>query len=314
MTKATIIGVGSVGASIAFCLAVKELAEEIVLIDVNHEKAIGEALDIRQGLPFGAPVNIYAGTYEDAVNSNLVIVTAGVPRKPGQSRRDLAKTNVDIMLSIIPKITKVAPDAFYIMVANPVDVLTYAFMKKSGIPEERIIGTGTTLDTARLRAKLAEYYSIDPRDVQAVVMGEHGDSSFIPWSMAQISNVPIDRYNYSSSQFRGCCPPLKREEIADYVRKSGAMVISRKGATYYAITLATCHICECIMKNTNTALPVTSMMHGEYGIDNVALSTLSLVGSVGIRGNIICDLADEEIEALQKSAEALKSVIKGCDL
>jgi len=172
--KVTIIGSGSVGATIAYTLTVKGMASEIVMIDINVEKSLGEALDIRQGTPFCAPVNIYAGSYEDAVNSDIVIITSGVARKPGQSRLDLAQTNVNIMKSVIPQITKYAPDAIYLLVANPVDVLTYQFSKYSGLPQNHVIGSGTLLDTARLRSRLAEYYHINQQNVHAYVLGEHG--------------------------------------------------------------------------------------------------------------------------------------------
>ncbi|MBO7737864.1 MAG: L-lactate dehydrogenase, partial [Clostridia bacterium] len=191
MNKITIVGTGSVGSTIAYTLTVSGLASEIVMIDINGEKAMGEALDIRQGTPFCSSCSLYAGSYADAVNSNIVIITSGVGRKPGQSRLDLAQINVNITKSIIPEITKYAPDATYIIVSNPVDILTYTFCKYSGLPQERIIGSGTILDTARLRSRLSEYYSINQQNVHAYVLGEHGDSCFIPWSLANISNVPI---------------------------------------------------------------------------------------------------------------------------
>ncbi|MGM9636157.1 MAG: L-lactate dehydrogenase, partial [Candidatus Avispirillum sp.] len=191
MNKISIIGTGSVGSTIAYTLAVMGLASEIVMIDINSEKALGEALDIRQGTPFCAPCSVYAGDYRDAEDSDIVILTSGVARKPGQTRLELAQINVNITKSIIPEITKYAPDASYIIVSNPVDILTYTFYKLSGIPENRIIGSGTILDTARLRSRLSEYYNISQSNVHAYVFGEHGDSSFVPWSLANISNVPI---------------------------------------------------------------------------------------------------------------------------
>ena len=197
MNKITIIGSGSVGATIAYTLTISGLSSEIVLIDINNEKALGEALDIRQGLPFCNPCTVYAGSYSDAVNSDIVIITSGVARKPGQSRLELAQTNINVAKSIIPEITKYAPEAVYLIVSNPVDILTYVFCKCSGIPENRIIGSGTLLDTARLRTRLSEYYSISQSNVHAYVLGEHGDSSFIPWSLANISNVPIDECHKS---------------------------------------------------------------------------------------------------------------------
>ena len=194
MNKITIIGSGAVGSTIAYTLTTLGLASEIVIIDINGEKALGEALDIRQGTPFCSPCNIYAGLYCDAVDSDIVIITCGIARKPGQSRLDLAQTNVNILKSITPEITKYAPNAMYVIVSNPVDVLTYAFTKFSGIPEERIIGSGTILDTARLRARISEYYRVNQQNIHAYVLGEHGDTAVVPWSIANISNVPVEDY------------------------------------------------------------------------------------------------------------------------
>ncbi len=194
MNKITVIGSGSVGSTIAYTLTVMGIASEIVMIDVNQEKSLGEALDIRQGVPFCNPANIYAGSYVDAKDSDIVVITCGLARKPGQSRLDLAQTNVNVLKSVAKEIVKYAPNATYIIVSNPVDVLTYVFHKISGIPEERIIGSGTILDTARLRARVSEYYGVNQKNVHAYVLGEHGDSAFVPWSIANISNVPIEDY------------------------------------------------------------------------------------------------------------------------
>ena len=194
MNKITIIGTGSVGSTIAYTLTYAGIASEIVMIDINEARALGEALDIRQGTPYTPPCYVHAGSYADAVDSNIVIITSGIARKPGQSRLDLAQTNVNILKSIAPQIVKYAPDATYIIVSNPVDILTYVFCKVSGIPEDRVIGSGTLLDTARLRSRLSEYYHINQQNVHAFVLGEHGDSSLIPWSLVNISNVPIFDY------------------------------------------------------------------------------------------------------------------------
>ena len=194
MNKITVIGTGNVGSTIAYTLTIMGLASEIVMIDVNEEKALGEALDIRQGVPFCNPATIYAGSYADAADSDIVVITSGMARKPGQSRLDLAQTNVDIIKSIADKIVPVAPEATYVIVSNPVDILTYVFLKHTGLPQERVIGSGTILDTARLRTRLSEYYNISQKNVHAYVFGEHGDSSFVPWSIANISNVPIESF------------------------------------------------------------------------------------------------------------------------
>jgi L-lactate dehydrogenase len=307
--KVTIIGSGSVGSTIAYTMAVQGTASEIVMIDINTEKSLGEALDIRQGTPFLAPCNIYAGTYEDAKDSDIVILTSGLARKPGQTRLDLAQANVNITKQIIPQITKYAPNAIYVIVANPVDILTYQFIKTSGIPENRIIGSGTILDTARLRSRLAEYYKINQKNVHAYVFGEHGDSSFVPWSLANISNIPVAKFEECMSQSEKLIPTLVYEEVEEYMRKSGGKVIKRKGATFYAVAISVCHLCKCIFNGMDTTLTVSSMMHGEYGIEDVALSTLAVVGREGITGRLNAPLTDEEVAKLHKSANALKDVI-----
>lgn len=307
--KVTIIGSGSVGSTIAYTMAVQGTASEIVMIDINTEKSLGEALDIRQGTPFLAPCNIYAGSYEDAKDSDIVILTSGLARKPGQTRLDLAQANVNITKQIIPQITKAAPNAIYVIVANPVDILTYQFIKTSGIPENRIIGSGTILDTARLRSRLAEYYKINQKNVHAYVFGEHGDSSFVPWSLANISNIPVAKFEECMSQSEKLIPTLVYEEVEEYMRKSGGKVIKRKGATFYAVAISVCHLCKCIFNGMDTTLTVSSMMHGEYGIEDVALSTLAVVGREGITGRLNAPLTDEEVSKLHKSANALKEVI-----
>lgn len=314
MNKVSIIGTGSVGSTIAYTLTVMGLASEIVMIDINNEKALGEALDICQGTPFCGACSIYAGDYRDAVNSDIVIVTSGIARKPGQSRLELAQTNVNITKQIIPEITKYAPDATYIIVSNPVDILTYTFYKMSGLPENRIIGSGTILDTARLRSRLSEYYNINQSNVHAYVFGEHGDSSFIPWSVANISNVPIKECKKLITTPGINTPELDFGEIEQYVRKSGARVIARKGATFYAVSVSVCHICKCLLGGIDTTMTVSTMMHGEYGIENVALSTLNMVGHEGVRGKVNVPMTDEEVMLLRKSADTLKDVISNLEI
>ena len=312
MNKITIIGSGSVGSTIAYTLTVSGLSSEIVMIDINNEKALGEALDIRQGIPFcGKPSTIYAGDYSDATGSDIVIITSGVARKPGQTRLELAQINIDVLKSIIPKITKYAPDAVYLLVSNPVDILTYAFCKLSGIPEHRIIGSGTILDTSRLRARLSEYYSINQNNVHAYVLGEHGDSSFVPWSLANVSNIPISECNKSFMKPGGIIPELDYAEVEEYVRKSGGRVIERKGATFYAVSISVCHVVKTILSGIDTTMTISTMMHGEYGIDDVCLSTLSVVGYNGIRNRVMLPLNDEEIAKLRHSADKLKEIING---
>ncbi len=311
MSKITIIGAGSVGATIAYTVAIDGIANEIVLIDINREKALGEALDIVQGVPFCYPCTIYAGDYPDAVGSDIVVITSGLPRKAGQSRLELAQTNVNITKEIIPQITKYAPSAKYIIVSNPVDILTYTFCKCSDLPENQIIGSGTILDTSRLRACLSDHYDVSQKNVHAYVMGEHGDSSFIPWSVANISNIPLEDYPNSVSGKGAVYPPLNKEEVTDFVKKSGSKVIARKGATFYAVSMSVAHICKCLLNPIDTTMMISTMMHGEYGIEDVCLSVLCAVNNTGVRNKILMPITDEERAQLQKSADALKEVING---
>lgn len=306
--KVTIIGAGSVGSTIAYTMVVDGIASEIVLVDINDNKAHGEAMDIVQGVPFCSPCSIYAGTYEDAKDSDVVILTSGVARKPGQSRLELAQTNVNITKSIIPQIVKYAPNAIYIIVSNPIDILTYQFYKTSGLPANHIIGSGTTLDSIRLRTGLAETFNISHQNVHAYVFGEHGDSSFVPWSLANISSIPIEQYI-------ACLPEDKRPvvdyaAIEEYARKSGGKIIANKGATFYAIAISVCHICKCLFSGIDTNLTVSTMMNGEYGISDVCLSTLTVIGRDGVESKLNVPLTDDEIAKLRHSADCLKDVIK----
>ena len=310
MTKITIIGTGNVGSTIAYTLTVTGIANEIVMIDINKERALGEALDISQGTPFCNSCTVRAGDYSDAEGSDIVIVSSGVARAPWQTRLDLAQTNVEIIKSIVPEITRYAPEATYLIVSNPVDILTYAFCKYSGLPEERVIGSGTILDTSRIRARLSEYYSINQRNVHAYVLGEHGDSSFIPWSLVNISNVPIDEFRNSSHCKDIVYPELDKAEVEDYVRKSGARVISRKGATYYAVSISVCHICKCLLGGMDTTLTVSTMLNGEYGISDVCMSLLNVVGQKGAHSKIMLPLVPSELEPLHDSANKLKEAIR----
>ncbi len=311
MSKVTIIGAGSVGATIGYAMCLKGTASEIVLIDINERKAEGEALDIRQGLPWSPQNKIHAGHYEDAVGSDIVVITSGVPRKPGMSRLDLAQINVDVIKSIAPQITKYAPDAVYIIVSNPVDVMTYVFQKVSGIPENRVIGTGTLLDTARLRTRLSENFNISMKNVHAYVFGEHGDSSFVAWSVSNISGISVQDYSKKViNKTNMTQPEFTLDEIVDHVKSSGSWIIERKGATFYAIAACVTHICGCILAGVDIALTVSTMQHGEYeGVDDVYLSTLALIGRHGVCGKVMMDISEEEREKLRISSDKLKEVI-----
>ncbi len=309
MSKISVIGAGSVGATVANDLMVQGVASEIVLVDINQKKAIGEALDVYQAAPFVSPAIVRPGEYEDAADSDIVVITCGMARKPGMSRLDLAQTNVNILKDVAKKIVPVAPEAVYVIVSNPVDVLTYVFTKISGLPERQIMGTGTILDTSRLQSELARRFCISPKNVHAHVYGEHGDSSFVPWSLVHIANNHIDAYKESSPDRDRIQWDGDYAQIEEFVKKSGAKIIENKGATFYAVAMSVCHICKAIYADAGTALTVSTMMHGEYGIEDVCISTLHLVDRDGVRGRIMNKLTPEENEKLKQSADKLKAVI-----
>ena len=310
MSKISVIGAGSVGATIANDLMIQGVASEIVLVDVNKKKAVGEALDIYQGAPFHSPAIVRSGEYSDTAGSDIVVITCGVARKPGMTRLDLAQINVNILKDVTANVVKYAPNAVYVIVSNPVDVLTYVFTKISGLPERQIIGSGTILDTSRLQSELAKRFYISPKNVHAHVYGEHGDSSFVPWSLAHIANNHIDVYKNSSPDKDRIDWNQEYEEVEEFVKKSGGQIIENKGATFYAVAMSVCHICKCIYSGAGTALSVSTMMHGEYGVEDVCLSVLNLVDRQGVRGKILSKMTDEEVAKLQASAAKLRSVIE----
>ena len=313
-SKITIIGAGSVGATIAYTLSNEDIASEIVMIDINKQKAEGEVMDIIQGTSFRDPISIIAGDYEDAKDSDIVIITSGIARKPGQSRLELAQTNVNIMKSIAPQIAAVAPNALYVIVSNPVDIMTYVFTKISGIPENQVMGSGTILDTARLRCGISEHFDIAQKNVHAYVFGEHGDTSFIPWSCARVSAVSVDQFAESMMAIGKDVTPIDKDDMIDYVRKSGGKVIANKGATFYAVSVSVVKLCKKLLSSSESMATVSTMLHGEYGIDDVCLSTLALVGPKGHIGNLHVDLNEEEIALLRASADKLKSVISQIEI
>ncbi|MFR6618163.1 MAG: L-lactate dehydrogenase, partial [Blautia massiliensis (ex Durand et al. 2017)] len=301
-SKITIIGAGSVGSTIAYTLAHDEIASEIVLIDINKEKVEGEVMDIEQGTCFRSPVSLVAGDYADAKDSDIVIITSGIARKPGQTRIELTQTNVNILKSITPQIVKEAPDAKYIIVSNPVDIMTYVFTKISGLPENQIMGSGTILDTARLRYGLSEHFKVAQGNIHAYVFGEHGDTSFIPWTGAYISGLSTDEYYEEMKAHGKDVKPLDKEAMLEYVQKSGGKVIAKKGATFYAVSATVCQLVGLILAASDSLATVSSMLHGEYGIEDVCLSTLTLVGPNGIQGKVQMRMNKEEVALLKKSA------------
>lgn len=307
-TKITILGAGNVGASIAYTFAVAGTCSEIVLVDINKDKAKGEAMDIRQGVSFCHPVDIYDGDYEDAAGSDIVVVTLGRGRKPGQSRIDLAQGNVDIIKSVMPTVAKAAPNAIYVVVSNPVDVLTYTILKCTDLSPSQVIGSGTVLDSSRLRSLLADKVNLSPQSVHAYVFGEHGDSSMVPWSLTAIAGMKMEEYRDNIPGGEEYTDEALDEMVVD-VRTAGAEVIKRKGATFYAIALSVNKICDVILRDAQSVLTVSVLADGAYGINDVCLSLPYVVGGHGIERGLTPKLTDAELEKLHASADALKEVI-----
>ena len=305
------IGCGFVGSASAFALMQSGLFSEMVLIDANQARAEGEALDISHGLPFAKPMKIYAGDYPDLADASLIVVTAGAGQKPGETRLDLVKKNVAIFRSIIPSITRYNKEAILLIVANPVDILTYAAAKLSGFPENRVFGTGTVLDTARLKYLLGEHLQVDSRAVHAFILGEHGDSEIVAWSSANVSGLPLHNFCEMRGYFDH---DAAMETLAAGVKNSAYEIIEKKGATYYGIAMSVRRVCEAIVRDEKSILPVSSVQHGSYGIDGVALSLPAVVGKDGVETIVPIALSEAEITALRASAQTLKDVLAAQDL
>lgn len=309
--KAAIIGCGFVGSATAFSLIHKGLFSELVLIDADKKKAEGEAMDLSHGRPFVHPMKIYAGDYDDIGDCSLIIITAGANQKPGETRLDLVHKNVGIFKSIIPEITKRNFEGILLIVANPVDILTYAALKISGYPKERVIGSGTVLDSARFRYLLSEHLKVDSRSVHAFIIGEHGDSELAVWSGANVSGIDINDfcelrgfYNHKESM----------ENIYRRVRDSAYEIIERKGATYYGVAMAVGRIAESIIRDEHAVLPVSTLMEGEYGINDLCISVPTIVSQSGAEKALEIPLDKEEQVQLKNSAKELHEVLSSLDL
>ena len=280
--KVAIVGCGFVGSASAFALMQSGLFTEMVLIDANHDKAEGEADDIAHGIPFGRPMKIYAGDYDDVADAAIIVITAGANQKPDETRLDLVHKNISIFQSIIPEITKRDFGGILLIVANPVDILTYTALKLSG------------------------YLGVDSRSVHAFIIGEHGDSEIAAWSSANVSGIPLDKF----CEMRGHYNHVQAtERIAEEVKHSAYEIISKKGATYYGIAMSVKRICEAIIRDEKSILPISTMMHGEYGISDVVLSMPCIVGRDGYETKVPIDLDQDEVTSLHESANTLRSVI-----
>lgn len=284
------------------------LFSELVLLDVNMEKADGEAKDIAHGIPFAGQMKIYAGTYDDAADAAIIIITAGANQKPGETRLDLVQKNTAIYQSIIPEIVKRDFGGILLIVSNPVDILTYVALKLSGLPENRVLGSGTVLDTARLKYALGEHLGVDSRSVHSFIIGEHGDSEIAAWSSTNVSGIPLNDFCEMRGHFNH---DAAMDAIAEKVKNSAYEIISKKQATYYGIAMSVKRICECIVRNERSILPVSAMMHGEYGIEDITLSMPAIVGIGGVETHVPIALSEEEAEKLVESAKKLKEVAKG---
>lgn len=309
--KAAIVGCGFVGASIAFRFLQQGLFSKLVLLDVDREKAEGEAMDLSDGLPYASPVEITAGTYDDVADCALVVITAGANQKPGETRLDLIGKNTAILRSIIGEITARDFGGILLVVSNPVDVLTYAAWKLSGYPRQRVIGSGTVLDTGRLKQLLGEELRVDSRNIHAFIVGEHGDSELAVWSGANVSGIDLEHF----CRLRGDgLHAADMDRLYQSVRDSAYEIIKRKGATYYGIAMAVGRIAEAIVRDEHAVLPISVVLEGQYGQEGLALSVPSIVGRNGLEEVLEISMSQGESLALSASARQLKEAIAALKL
>lgn len=307
MQKCGVIGVGFVGATCAYTLAVSGLFSEVVLVDMNHKKAEGEATDINHGVSFAKPCFVRAGSYADLAECGLIIIAAGANQKPGETRIELLHRNRVILSSIMEQLTAVNKNAVLLIVSNPVDVLTCMAQQLSGFPAGHVIGSGTVLDTARLKYLVGQKLGVDSRNVHAFIIGEHGDSELAVWSSANISGVDLDDY----CRITGVPDPAAMlHQIYENVRDAAYAIIESKGATYYGIGMAVRRIAEAIVRDEHSVLPVSSMIQGHYGVDGICLGLPSIVGRNGVESVLDIPLSTEELGRLQSSAQKMKVLIE----
>lgn len=306
--RIAVIGLGNVGASFAFCLLLRRVAAEIVLIDANHKKAEGEAMDLSHAVPFAAATRIWAGDYTDCRGAAVVVITAGAAQRPGETRLQLLDRNLAIFRDIVPKVVEQNPDALLLIATNPVDILSYASYKISGLPAHRVIGSGTILDTARFRYLLGQHFSVDARSVHGLILGEHGDSEVPIWSLANIAGIRLRDYcrlhnlAYDDAAF---------ERIFIDTRDAAYKIIERKGATYYAVAAGLLQIVESIVRDQKTVLTTSTLVDGAYGMKDVYLSLPTIVGARGVVQVLTPDLSEDEVAKLRHSGEVLRGMIAG---
>ena len=309
--KAAIVGCGSVGASIAFRFLQQGLFSSLVLLDANRDKAEGEAMDLSDGLPYGASMEITAGSYDDIADCGLVVITAGVNQKPGETRLELIGRNTVILKSILGEITARGFEGILLVVSNPVDVLTYAARELSGYPRQRVIGSGTVLDTARFKQLLGEELGVDSRNVHAFIVGEHGDSELAVWSGANVSGLDLDDFCRLQGKTLSAGD---RERLYREIRDSANEIIKRKGATYYGIAMAVGRIAACIVRDERAVLPISVVLEGEYGLEGLALSVPAIVGRDGLEKILEIPLGQAERHAMDNSARQMREAIAGLEL
>jgi len=306
--KISVIGSGYVGSTTAYTIMTQGLAREILLIDINRDKAEGDAMDMNHGISFVSPVRVYAGGYADIKGSEVVIITAGANQRPGESRIDLLRRNAEVFRGILGEVTKYCRDnATLMIVTNPVDILTYIALKLSGFPKNRVIGSGTVLDASRLKFLISEQARVDARDVQTYIIGEHGDTEVAAWSLTSIAGVSIDEY---CGICRRCVSPQKicKEAFLRRTKNAAHEIIGKKGATYYAIALSVCRIVQSMIGDENAILTVSSLFEGQYGIEGVCLSAPTIVNSAGADHILEIPFSEQETAGLRKSADTLKAL------
>lgn len=309
--KVAVIGCGFVGSATAFALMQSRLFSEMALLDLDFDKADGEAMDIAHGVPFAGQMKIYAGNYEDVADAAIIIVTAGANQKPDETRLDLVNKNVAVYKSIIPRITEQGFRGILLIVSNPVDILTYVAVKLSGFPQQRVIGSGTVLDTARLKYALSEHLGVDSRNLHSFIIGEHGDSEIAAWSSTNVSGIPLDDFCEMRGHFNHT---ESMREIAEDVKNSAYEIIEKKDATYYGIAMSIRRICESIVRDEKSILPVSAMIHGNYGIEGIALSMPAIVGASGVETHVPISLSEGETQSLRHSAQTIQEIISQLDL
>ncbi|MGL6184933.1 MAG: L-lactate dehydrogenase [Clostridium chrysemydis] len=309
--KVSIIGAGFVGATTAFALMNSGIATEICIYDINMDKAMGEVMDLVHGTSFVKPVNIYAGSLEETKDSDIVIITAGAGQKPGETRLDLIGKNYNIFKGFIPDIARLSPNSILLVVSNPVDVLTHIAYKLSGFPKERVIGSGTVLDTSRLKYVLGKYFNVNNNNIHSYVIGEHGDSDVVTWSNGRIGGEGFDLY---AKQMDLEWDGEVKKVIEDDVKNAAYEIISRKNATYFAVALAVNRIVEAIFRNENSILTVSSLFEGQYGLKDLYLAIPTVVNREGAKNIIEIPLSKDEEERLKESATILKGHLKECNL